>query len=155
MRLWPAIAMAVALIPRPTFAQTNCLDPVELVRMDAEWEQALLNRDGRWLETHLAGDFIWVHNHASAVDTKTALLEQVIAPQSDSQQTRSRVQSDVEARVLASTGVVTGFTVVDRGPSPIRFNFMRTYALQDGRCLLLGNHTMVVPSVGQIPGGDS
>ena len=143
MRGWVVIAIAVAVAPSATAAQSSCLEPAELVRLDAEWEAALLTRDVPWLEEHLAEDFVWVHSAASLIDDKAALLERAKAPAS--QPTRSRVQSQVEARVLGSTGLVTGFTVVDRGPSPTRFNFMRTYALEDGRCRLLGNHTMVVP----------
>lgn len=97
----------------------------------------------------LAVDFIWVRNHASGVDTKASLLERVSDPAVGATgATRSRVSSDVDARVLGSTGVVTGFTVVDRGSSPTRYNFMRTYVEVSGRCLLLANHTMEVPEGG-------
>ena len=58
----------------------------------------------------------------------------------------SRVQSDLEYRILGSTAVVTGYTVTRRARgSSTRFSWMRTYAEVDGRCLLLGNHTMALP----------
>lgn len=138
-------AIVVLVLPSAAAAQSTCLDPGELVRLDGEWEMALLNQDTEWLEAHVSDDFIWVHNHATVTDTKTDLIERARTTPDASQATRSRTQSDVGARVVGSTGLVTGFTVVDRGPGPMRFNFMRTYALQNGRCLLLGNHTMVVP----------
>lgn len=155
MRRCVIVAIVLAVVPSATSAQGTCLDPAELVRLDREWEQALLNRDAGWLQTHLADDFVWVHNHATTTDTKLDVLKNVHTTLDASQITRSRVQSDVTVRVVGSTGLVTGFTVVDRGPSPMRFSFMRTYVLEDGRCRLLGNHTMVVPGPGDPPGAPS
>lgn len=126
-------------------ADDNCLDPAALVKLDSEWERALLEVDVAWLETHLAKEFVWVHDHAAVVDSKETLLAPAKVARAQASPARSRVQSEVEARVVGSTGVVTGFTVVDRGPGAKRYNFMRTYAVVSGRCLLLGNHTMVVP----------
>jgi len=139
------LGLAVALFgaaSNPVAAQDSCLDPAALIQLDAQWERALLESDGDFLATLLAEDFIWVHNHASAVDTKSLLLERLSDPTGD---TRSRVSSDVEARILGSAAVVTGFTVVDRGSTSTRYNFMRTYVEVSGRCLLLANHTMALP----------
>jgi len=145
MRVVVVAAVSLLVIPSTTVAQSTCLDPAELVRLDSEWENALLTRDAGWLGANLSDGFIWVHNHASATDTKANLLERAETTPDASRATRSRTQSDVEVRVVGSTGLVTGFTLVDRGPRPTMFNFMRTYIRQDGRCLLLGNHTMEVP----------
>ena len=130
-------------------AQGSCLDPGALVQLDGEWERALLESDAERLAAMLADDFIWVHDHASLTDTKSSLLERASDPAVGATgATRSRVSSDVVARVLGSTGVVTGFTEVDRGPGPTTYNFMRTYVEISGTCLLLANHTMQVPKDG-------
>jgi hypothetical protein len=130
----------------PASAQESCLDPDALLRLDSEWERALLESDAERLRTLLAEDFIWVHNHASAIDTKASLLERASNPAvGTAGSARSRTQSNVEFRILGSTGIVTGFTVVDRGRRSNRYNFMRTYAEVSGHCLLLSNHTMDVP----------
>lgn len=126
-------------------AQDSCHDAAALVQLDSEWEKAQLEVDVEWLEAHLADEFIWVHNHAKLVDSKDTVLARARAARLENGAlTRSRVQSDVKARVVGSTGVVTGFTVVDRWRSAKRYHFMRTYVAATGRCLLLGNHTMEV-----------
>lgn len=140
-----AAGLLLAFSATGTLAESSCLDPGALVRLDAEWEKALLERDVSWLEAHLADEFVWVHNHADQVDTKASLLASVRGASAGAAPTRSRVQSGVEARIVGSTGLTMGFTVVDRGPGPTRYSFMRTYVALAGRCLLLGNHTMVVP----------
>ena len=141
-----AIALCGAAI-NPISAQGSCSDPAALIQLDAKWEKALLDSDADFLATLVAEDFIWVHDHASMVDTRESLLERLSDPASGGD-TRSRTSSDVVARILGSAGVVTGFTIVDRGPSPTRYNFMRTYVEVSGRCLLLANHTMAIPQAG-------
>jgi hypothetical protein len=47
--------------------------------------------------------------------------------------------------ILGNTGVVSGYTVVDRGPSPVTYHFMRTYTKVNGKYQLLANHTMAIP----------
>ncbi len=136
----------IALVAWPASAQESCLDPEALLHLDSEWERALLESDAEWLRATLAKDFIWVHNHASAVDSKAVLVERASDPAvGTAGSARSRTQSDVEYRILSSTAIVTGFTVVDRGSRSNRYNFMRTYAEVSGRCLLLANHTMDIP----------
>lgn len=145
MRVGLAAGLLLAFSATDALAQSGCLDRDALVRLDAEWENALLERDVSWLEAHLADEFVWVHNHAGQVDTKASLLASVRGASAGVAPTRSRVQSGVKARIVGSTGLTTGFTVVDRGTGPTRYSFMRTYVAVAGRCLLLGNHTMVVP----------
>lgn len=145
--LWWCVAVALFLAGAPPLsAQEACMEPESLVRLDAEWERALLERDAVRLNSLLADDFVWVHNHASAVDSKETLLRGASGPLPEGAPvTRSRTRSGVEARVLGRTGVVSGYTLVDRGPSPTTYHFMRTYVEVDGVCLLLANHTMEVP----------
>ncbi|MEM9326784.1 MAG: nuclear transport factor 2 family protein [Bacteroidota bacterium] len=127
-------------------AQSGCLDAEKLMALDAQWERALLENDAEVLEELLADDFIWVHNHAGTVDDKAKRVAAAKRAKANNRSnTRSRTQREVKTLILGSTGVVTGFTVVDRGPTPTTYNFMRTYALVDGSCKLLANHTMAIP----------
>ncbi len=140
--------LVTALFALFTMVQTgdvsnSCLDHKALLNLDQQWEQALLERNADFLDRLLADDFIWVHNHASQTDSKESLIGDLKSMTSSGM--RSRVSSDVQARVLGQTGVVTGFTVVERTSSVTRYNFMRTYVEVDGRCRLLANHTMAIP----------
>lgn len=145
MRLITVAVLMLGLGGNAALAEHSCLDPLALVKFDAEWERALLEVDAAWFERHLSEDFVWVHNHATLVDSKESLLSPMRIARAKASPTRSRVQSDVTARIAGSTGVVTGYTVVDRGAGAKKYNFMRTYAVVSSHCVLLGNHTMVVP----------
>ncbi|GAB2496357.1 nuclear transport factor 2 family protein [Algoriphagus taiwanensis] len=117
-----------------------------LIQLDLGWEKALLSSDVSFLETLLADDFIWVHNHAGMIDGKKEVLaraKRIQGGQVDN--TKGRVSSDQKVVILGQTGIVSGYTVVDRGPSPTRYHFMRTYTWLDGKWKLLGNHTMAIP----------
>lgn len=129
------------------FAQQTCLEPTHLKDLDNQWESALLTSNVDFLSEITAEDFVWVHNHAGTIDTKTDLIERAADPNRGATGSpRSRTQSGVEVRILGSTGVVTGFTLVDRGPTPTRYSFMRTYVEVEGRCVLLANQTMASPT---------
>lgn len=130
-------------LPYSSFSQSH---KEQLLRLDQGWEKALLESDVEFLESLMADEFVWVHNHASLIDGKEQALaraKRIKAGQADD--TRNRTSRDREVVMLGETGVVTGFTVVDRGPSPTTYHFMRTYALVDGKWKLLGNHTMAIP----------
>lgn len=127
-------------------AQENCLNKNQLTQLDAEWEKALLNSDVNRLQSLLAEDFIWIHDHASSVDSKSSLIKRASDPSvGASGNPRSRTSIDVKVIVMGSTGIVTGFTAVDRGSTVTNYNYMRTYVESEGKCFLLANHTMVVP----------
>ena len=131
-----------------TSAQENCLKPEQLKKLDASWENALLNLNLEFFETILSEDFIWVHTNAIKTDSKKSLVEEVKNNINTSiNNTKSRITKDVKVIVSGSTGIVTGFTTVDRGPTPITYNFMRTYVQNEGKCYLLANHTMALPEV--------
>lgn len=118
----------------------------KLIHLDEGWEKALLESDVTFLESIMADEFVWVHNHASLIDGKEAAIsraKRIQAGQKDD--TRNRTSRDRQAVILGETGVVSGFTIVDRGPSPVTYHFMRTYALVDGEFKLLANHTMAIP----------
>lgn len=118
----------------------------DLLNLDQGWEKALLTSDVAFLENLLADEFVWVHNHAGLIDGKEEVVtraKKIQAGQKDD--TRNRTSRDQQVVILGSTGVVSGFTVVDRGPSPVTYHFMRSYAWVDGKWKLLGNHTMAIP----------
>lgn len=113
--------------------------------LDAQWEEKNLNPDPEFFKAILAENFVWVHNHATMIDTKESVVKraekQVANKVSD---TKSRIQSEVKVAITGNTAIVTGYTIVDRGPTPTRYHFMRTYIEIDGKCLLAGNHTMAI-----------
>ena len=117
-RLW--MFAIILTVPAFSVSGQTCVDSEELARLDGEWEKALLESDTDRLAAMLADDFVWVHNHASSIDTKSSLLERSADPAVGATGgARSRVSSDVAVRVLGTTGVVTGFTVVDREESSV------------------------------------
>ncbi len=146
MKIVYLVILALRLSLASTLAQESCLDTDNLIKLDAQWEKALLESDVEFLAFILADDFIWIHNHASLTDTKESLLKRASDPKSGATgKPRSRISKDVEVTVLGSTGIVTGFTIVDRGPAPTTYHFMRTYVAVAEHCLLLANHTMAIP----------
>lgn len=129
-----------------SYAQTGCKTAESMKRLDLQWENALLSNDSEFLEDLVANKFLWVHNHASLFDTKEAVVNRAIRGKAKgTSNTRSRTSSDVQVIVSNGTAIVSGFTMVDRGPSPVRYHFMRTYVSTKGKCKLLSNHTMAVP----------
>lgn len=118
----------------------------KMIALDEGWERALLESDVAFLENLLADEFVWVHNHAGQIDGKEAAVSRAKRIQSGQKDdTRNRTSRDQQVVILGETAVVSGFTRVDRGPSPVTYHFMRTYAQVDGEWKLLGNHTMAIP----------
>jgi ketosteroid isomerase-like protein len=144
MKLFLLAASFLILLPFQAFSQSS---KEQLLQLDQGWEKALLESDVAFLENLLAEDFIWVHNHASMTDGKEQALARAKRIQSGQQanDTRNRTSRDQRVVILGQTGVVSGYTVVDRGPSPTTYHFMRSYALVNGEWKLVGNHTMVIP----------
>lgn len=131
------------ILPLAAYSQTP---ESKLLELDKGWEKALLASDVKFLESLVADEFIWVHNHAGLIDGKEAVLSRAKRIQSgQADDTRNRTTKDQQVVILGKTGIVSGFTVVDRGPSPTLYHFMRTYTWVDGKWKLLGNHTMAIP----------
>lgn len=129
-----------------TLAQNTCMTEENIKSLDAKWEEANLHPNPEFLDELLGSEFVWVHNHGSMVDTKDAVVKRAKAQKENgNSNTRSRKQSDVKVAISGNVAVVTGITVVDRGPSPTTYHFMRTYVNLDGKCVLVGNHTMAIP----------
>jgi len=119
----------------------------QLIELDKGWEKALFESNVQFLDDLVSEKFVWVHNHATLIDGKEAVLNRARKIQAGQQQndTRNRTSRDQQVVILGQTAVVSGFTVVDRGPSPTTYHFMRTYSWTEGRWKLLGNHTMAIP----------
>lgn len=114
--------------------------------LDAKWEEANLNPDPDFMEWTLASGFIWVHNHYSSVDSKESVVEKAKRQKANGgNNNASRIQRDVKVAITGNTAIVTGFTFVDRTVNPANYHFMRTYVEIEGKCLLIGNHTMAIP----------
>ncbi len=143
----------------PSFAY--CLIEKEVRKIDAGYEQALVNTSIEFIEQNLHANFIWVHNHARVVQQSR---DSLIRPMREAKlsgrpsSSKKRVQSDVSVLIVGNTAIVYGFTDVERSspyiertgsPRNIRYHFMRTYTKEDGRCLMLANHTMEVWREGQ------
>lgn len=127
-----------------SMAQTK--DHQKLLELDLGWEKALLESNVDFLENLLAKDFVWVHNHASLIDGKEVVIFRAKRIQDgQANDTKGRTSRDQKVVILGSTGVVSGYTVVDRGPSPVTYHFMRTYAKVKGKYFLIANHTMAIP----------
>lgn len=128
------------------FGKAQSIDSQKLIELDKGWEKALLTSDVNFLENLLAEDFVWVHNHAGQIDGKEQAVsraKRIQAGQADD--TKGRDTRNQTVVILGNTGVVSGYTMVDRGPSPTTYHFMRTYALVEGKWKLLANHTMAIP----------
>jgi ketosteroid isomerase-like protein len=139
-----ATSFILFLMALTSTAQTK--EHQKLLDLDLDWEMALLESKVDFLENLLAKDFVWVHNHASLIDGKEAVISRAQRIQEGQQSdTRSRVSRNQTVIILGNTGVVSGITVVDRGPSPVTYHFMRTYVKEKGKFKLLANHTMAIP----------
>jgi vacuolar-type H+-ATPase catalytic subunit A/Vma1 len=146
MKLTRFFMLIVALSVFSACTQNNCLSQEHLKTLDASWEKAQLELDYDFIESLLAEDFIWVHNHAKTIDDKEAVLERVkrhIA--NNNTDTKSRISKDVNIIISEKSAIVSGYTIIDRGPSPTTYHFMRTYVDINGKCYLIANHTMAIP----------
>jgi hypothetical protein len=128
-------------------AQTGCINPDNLKALDAAWEQSLMETNLAFFESTVHEDFIWVHDHAGQVDDKNALLALVRKVRTEKpDHWKSRMQSEVRLIIAGTTGVVNGFTEVQlQDGSNRNYNYMRTYAEENGKCYLVANHTMAIP----------
>ena len=82
-------------------AQESCLTTENLKKLDASWEKAQLELDFDTINSLLAEDFIWVHNHANTIDNKNAVLERVNRYlKSNNQNIKSRISKDVKVIIF-------------------------------------------------------
>lgn len=121
-------------------------DSKDLILLDQAYEKALLESNVAFLENLLSDDFVWVHNHAGLIDGKSQVIaraKRIQDGQADT--TKGRLVKEQKLVSLEDTFVIYGITVVDRGPSPTTYHFMRTYVWENGKYTLLANHTMAIP----------
>ncbi|MGB6267727.1 MAG: nuclear transport factor 2 family protein, partial [Olleya sp.] len=100
--------------------QESCMTKEHIKNLDASWEKAQLELDYDFIDSLLAEDYIWVHNHANTIDDKEAVLERIkryIA--TNNTETKSRTSKDVKVIISEKTAIVSGITIIDRGPSPV------------------------------------
>jgi hypothetical protein len=125
----------------------SCLDTEKLVKLDAEYENALRKGDVQFLDKLLAPEFQWVHNLASLKETKAQLLLRVQQPE---EQPKARRAHDLSLQRLDKTAVLQGLSSVEKwNPDgktfrTSRYQFMRTYVEHKGECKLLAVQTMKV-----------
>lgn len=143
------ISIVIAFVGFSIFslsAQEPCLTEENLKKTDASWEKAQLELDFDFINSLLAENYIWVHNHANTIDNKEAVLERIKRYISNANKsTKSRVSKDVKVIISGTTAIVSGYTIIDRGPSPTTYHFMRTYVGANRKCYQIANHTMAVP----------
>jgi Domain of unknown function (DUF4440) len=134
-------------------AMPSCIAPAEIRQIDRRYEESLVTGDVVFLRGLLADGFIWVHNHAHAIDSKESLLRGIQSLR-EAPASKSRISTDVEVRREENVAVLTGFTTVERTDDYVkrtgasrssRYHFMRTYVLVGDKCVLLANQTMLVP----------
>ena len=125
----------------------SCLNEKKLAALDTLYEQALQTGNAVFLDKLLAPEFLWVHNLASAKETKAQLLSRVQQPE---EQAYARRSHNMSLHRLDTTVVVEGLSSVDKlNPDgktlrTSRYQFMRTYVEHKGQCMLLAVQTMKV-----------
>jgi ketosteroid isomerase-like protein len=124
-----------------------CLPTDALVARDAQYEEALRVGDVAFLRDLLADDYVWVHTLGSQVETKAVILARSETP---AVIYKARTTSDVHSHVQGDTVVLRGLSTVDQWNADgrtfrsNRYQFMRTYVNDGGKCRLLSNQTMKV-----------
>lgn len=122
--------------------QAQTLTKEQLIELDLSWEKALLESDADFLENLMADGFVGAYNHAGTVEGKDEIVsraKKIQAGQVDS--ILCRTSRDHQVVILGNTGLVSGFTVVERELIPATYHFMRTYVMINGKIKLLVNHT--------------
>ncbi|CAN7327503.1 nuclear transport factor 2 family protein [Pseudoduganella sp. LjRoot289] len=145
-----ALLFLTAVLPLalpPSAQAASCLPVPDLIARDAQYEEAMRIGDAAFLDSHLAEDFVWVHNLVSSIDDKAAVVARARKPASIP---KARTTSDVKAQVFDNTVVLRGLSTVDAWNSDgktwrsNRYQFMRTYVNTPSGCKLLAVQTMKV-----------
>ena len=143
-----SILAALAVFARVNVMAAPCLPTPELIQLDSRYEEATRSGDAAFLDTLLADGFVWVHTLASAIEDKAVILARARKP--GEQPPKARTTSDVHAHVQGDTVVLRGLSTVDQWNADgktwrsNRYQFMRTYVNDNGRCKLLSLQTMKV-----------
>ena len=141
------VFLIASLFLTPFSVQANCINEESLLALDASFDRSISDRSLETLKIILHPSFTWVHDHASHIDNSREELLTFFAgvwERSPSAE-HIRIQRDIRTLIHTYTGIVFGFTDVSRGGQDLTFNFMRTYVIEDGNCVILSNHTMEIP----------
>ncbi|MGV7207616.1 nuclear transport factor 2 family protein [Oxalobacteraceae bacterium A2-2] len=151
MKILPSLTTILpwmlALAPLGAMA-APCLPTPELIALDTQYEDATRRGDAAFLDQLLAEDFVWVHTLASAIEDKSVILARARKPAGEPP--KSRTTSGVRAHILGDTVVLRGLSTVEQWNADgktwrsNRYQFMRTYVNDNGRCKLLALQTMKV-----------
>ncbi|MFN3302378.1 MAG: nuclear transport factor 2 family protein [Roseateles sp.] len=113
----------------------------ELQRIDASWNELRLKADTTGLARLLADDWLLTHSDGRT-QTKADYLQDL---SSRSRSNQGIVNEDVVVRLYGSAAVVTGVSVqsclTNGQPWSGRFRFTRSWALIDGRWVMLASHS--------------
>ena len=156
------LGFGILLLSTSAFAMLDdkdCLTASNLLALDAQYEYSMLNDNYQFFEKNLHTNFVWIHNHATYVQNSRAELVDPMRKRIQENKpsySSKRTQEDVQVLTANMTGVVHGYTTVERSSSPRdamgnkigdRYHFMRTYYKENDACYLLSNHTMLIPPV--------
>lgn len=136
-----------AMIAAGNLHASECLQDDKVRLLDNQYEEALRVGDVKFLQALLADEFVWVHNLAVDIETKSVLLARMKQQQ---ETPKARVTSEVSFHHLNNTTVLAGESSVDKynddGKSfrTSRYRFMRTYVTDGKDCKLLSSQTMKV-----------
>ena len=146
-KLLTAITLLCFSVVANAAAMENCINQDSLIKKDAEFERLLVEKSLEGLTKLLHPNFVWIHNHASQIDNSRQELLDFLKDtwMKNPEAKTTRKQYDVAALIHSNTGVVFGYSDVFRNGQTFTYNFMRTYVLDSGDCVILSNHTMLIP----------
>ncbi|XOV87375.1 MAG: nuclear transport factor 2 family protein [Pseudomonadota bacterium] len=132
------------------------MDEIQIRKIDAQFDQSLVEWSDRYFEQYMHPNFVWVHNHATLIQrSRDEFLEMGRKNHESGRPSVSirREQSNVVVLVETDTAIAYGYTSVERSENYVartgsrkylKYHFMRTYARLEDSWWLLANHTMEV-----------
>jgi hypothetical protein len=141
--------LAVAFSPVALVAQAAGARPATaaertLYRLEDQWTQALVRRDGVAFDRLLAPRFVYTEN--DQVMTKAQLIDAVVR---GADTVESAANEDMKAYVYGNTAVVTGWLIVKgRGKDGAfnrRYRYTDTWVTRGGRWQVIAAHDYLAP----------
>ena len=141
--------LAIALSPLTLVAQGAAARPATstertLYRLEDQWTQALVRRDGVAFGRLLAPRFVYTEN--DQVMTKAQLIDAVVR---GADTVESAANEDMKAYVYGNTAVVTGWLIVKgRGKDGAfnrRYRYTDTWVNRSGRWQVIAAHDYLAP----------
>ena len=88
----------------------------------------------------------WAFPLRTTIDDKAAVLQRVKRYiKNNNKSTKSRTSKNVKVTIFGSTGIVSGYTIIERNSKLVTYHFMRTYVQSEGKCYLIASQTMAIP----------